>query len=146
MTIAVVITLVVLLAGAVVIAVARDSGPTPADVAIGYASALAHRDFDAVYRMTDPEVLQGRNRPRWIAEQEARPGPIIEAPAVAARSAVVTAETARVVLATDTSGGSATVELVCRARLWVVISFTPITSPLGITPTPITSPPITPTP
>lgn len=134
MIIAVVITLVVLLAGALVIGVARDGGPTPTDVAIGYGYALAHGDFDAVYRMTDPDVLHGRNRLQWIAEHEGRPRLIIEAPAVAARSTVVTAETARVVLSTDEAGGTATVELACRARIWVVTAFTPITTSPTITP------------
>ena len=40
--------LVVLLAIAVVVGVARDPGPDPADVAIGYARALGVGDFDAV--------------------------------------------------------------------------------------------------
>jgi len=71
--IGVVITLVVLLAIAVVVGVARDPGPDPADVAIGYARALGVGDFDAVYRLVDPELLKGRNRPQWVDEQNARP-------------------------------------------------------------------------
>ena len=140
MTIAVVITLVVFLAGAVVIAVARDAGPTPTDVAIGYGSALAHGDFDAVYRMTDPDVLHGRNRLQWIAEQEGGARPRIEAPNVAARSTVVTADAARVVLTTDGNGGTATVELVCRARIWVVTAFTPLARETPTTSAPTTMP------
>ena len=73
MIIGVVITLVVLLAIAVVVGVARDPGPDPADVAIGYARALGVGDFDAVYRLVDPELLKGRNRPQWVDEQNARP-------------------------------------------------------------------------
>ena len=140
MTIAVVITLVVLLAGGLVIAVARDAGPTPTDVAIGYGSALAHGDFDAVYRMTDPDVLHGRNRLQWIAEQEGVARPRIEALTLAARSTVVTGETARVVLTTDENGGTATVELVCCARIWVVTAFTPLLRETPMRPTPTITP------
>ena len=126
MTIAIVLILVVGLGLAVVIAVARDPGPTPVDVAIGYARALAIRDFDAMYRMTDEAVLQGRNRPRWIAEQEARPHTAIDGAIVGARSSVVTGDTARVVVAVDAAGGSAAVALALRQRIWVVESFTPL--------------------
>ncbi len=125
MTIAIVLILVVALGLAVVIAVARDPGPTPVDVAIGYTRALAKRDFDAVYRMTDETVLQGHNRPMWIAEQEARPHTAIDGAVVDAQSAVVTGDTARVVVAVDAGGGSATVALALRQRIWVVESFTP---------------------
>ena len=129
MTIAIVLFLVVGLGLAVVIAVAREPGPTPVDVAIGYAHALATRDFDAMYRMTDEAVLQGHNRPMWIAEQEARPRTAIDGAAVDARSSVVTGETARVVVALDAVGGSAAVALALRQRVWVVESFTPRNDP-----------------
>ena len=126
MTIAIVLILVVGLGLTVVIAVARDPGPTPVDVAVGYARALATRDFDAMYRMTDEAVLQGHNRPMWIAEQEARPHAAIDGTVVDARSSVVTGDTARVVVAVDAAGGSAAVALALRQRIWVVESFTPL--------------------
>ncbi len=124
MTIAIVLTLVVLLGASLVIAVARDPGTGPTDVAIGYGRALATRDFDAVYQMTDDDVLRGRNRPQWIAEQAARPQHAMLADAVTAQSTVETGEQARVVLAVDGDGSTATVDLVLRQRVWEVSAFT----------------------
>src|SRR4029078_10237150 len=86
--IGVVITLVVLLAIAVIIGVARDPGPGRAAVAIGYAGALGAGDFDALYRMIDPDLLDGRNRPQWVAEQTARPHLAFAPDAVEARGRV----------------------------------------------------------
>lgn len=140
MTLAIVITLVVFLAGALVIAVARDPGATPADVALGYGHALAHRDFDAMYRMTDPEVVQNRNRAQWIAERAGGTSLAIDATALAVVNAVVNAETARVIVGTDHTGGTATVELACRQRIWCVSTFT-ASSPLAVSP-PVAGPPV----
>jgi len=120
--IGVVIALVVLLAIAVVVGVARDPGPDPVDVAIGYARALGIGDFDAVYRLIDPELLQGRNGPQWVHEQPGRP-PLACAPdAVVARDRVVHDDTATATLAigTDRVVG---VELVRRHGMWCVVSF-----------------------
>lgn len=124
MTIAVVLTLVVLLGLSVIVAVARDRGATPTDVAIGYGRALASRDFDAVYRMTDVEVLRGRNRPQWIAERAAQPSVAMLTGAIAAKSTVETGAEARVVLAVSADGSTAVVDLVLRERIWVVAAFT----------------------
>ena len=89
MIIGVVITLVVLLAIAVVVGVARDPGPDPADVAIGYARALGAGDFDAVYRLIDAELLDGRNRVECIEEQTGRPHLAFPPNAVRARDLTV---------------------------------------------------------
>ena len=126
MTIAVVIILVVLLGLSVIVAVGRDRVPTPTDVAIGYVAALAARDFDAMYRMTDSEVLHGRNRLEWIAEQETQPRAARRRSSVAVQSAVVSGDAARVVLSVDDGGAIAVVELVERQRIWVVAAFTPV--------------------
>jgi hypothetical protein len=120
--IGVVITLVILLAVAVIVAVARDPGPSPADVAIGYARALGTGDFDAVYRLIDPDLLDGRNRPVWVAEQRSRPRLAFSPDRVAAKSCVVDGDTAAVTLGID-DGRTVPVELVRRQRVWVVARF-----------------------
>jgi hypothetical protein len=120
--IAIVITLVVLLAIAVIVAVARDPGYDPADVAIGYARALAVHDFDALYRMIDPELLKGRNRPQWVAEQASRPHLAVSPDAVELRERVVGDGTATVTLSIGT-GHPVPVELVFRQRVWTVVRF-----------------------
>lgn len=139
---AIVLTLVVLLGLSVVIGVARDAGPTPTDVAIGYGRALANRDFDAVYRMIDDDVLRGRNRPQWIAEQAARPQLAMVADAVNAESTVEAGDAARVVLAVDSVGATVTVDLVRRQRLWMVRTVTSGTDvpPLPVDPSPVAPP------
>ena len=73
MIIAAVIVLVVALALAVIVAVATDPGPSAPEVAAGYVRALANGDFDAMYRMVDPELLRGRNRLDWIEASRHRP-------------------------------------------------------------------------
>jgi hypothetical protein len=128
-TVAVVLILVIGLALSVVIAVARDPGARPEDVAIGYARALADGDFDAVYTMTDDRVLHGTNRPRWVGAQRARPRAAIVREAVRARSIEVDGDGACIVLDVDTVGGQAQVELALRQRIWTVASFIALTSP-----------------
>jgi hypothetical protein len=120
--IGIVITLVVLLAIAVVVGVARDPGADPADVAIGYARALGTGDFDAVYRLIDPDLLKGRNRPQWVDEQNARPHLAFTPDTVQARSRTVGKDTATVTL-TIGAERVVTVELVHRQGVWAVLSF-----------------------
>ncbi len=134
MTMAIVLTLVVLLGFSVILGVARDPGPTPTDVAIGYGCALANRDFDAVYRMTDDDILRGRNRPQWMAEQAARPQLAIVATAVGSQSTVEAGDAARVVLAVDSAGTTVTVDLVRRQRVWMVRT---VSSGADVPPSPV---------
>ena len=122
MIIGIVITLVVLLAIAVVVGVARDPGPDPADVAIGYARALGTGDVDAVYRLVDPELLKGRNRPQWVEEQAGRPHLAFAPDTVQARSRAVGDGIATVTL-TIGADTVVPVELVRRQRMWTVTVF-----------------------
>lgn len=122
MIIGVVITLVIGLAIAVVVAVARDPGPDPADVAIGYARALGTGDFDAVYRLIDPDLLKGRNRPQWVDEQTSRPHLAFAPETVEARTRAIGGETATVTLAIGEER-VVPVELIRRQGLWTVLTF-----------------------
>ena len=142
MTMVIVLSLVVLLGFSVVLGVARDPGPTPTDVAIGYARALANRDFDALYRMTDDDILRGRNRPQWMAEQAARPQLAMVVGAVAAQSTVEVGDDARVGLTVDSIGTTVTVDLVRRQRVWVVRTLSAGTevSPSPVDPSPVVDP------
>ncbi len=140
---AIVLTLVVLLGFSVILGVARDPGPTSTDVAIGYGRALANRDFDAVYRMTDDDVLRGRNRPQWVAEQAQRPQLAMVAAAVDSQSTVEAGDAARVVLAVDPVGSTVTVDLVRRQRVWMVRI---VSSGTDVPPSPINPSSINPEP
>jgi len=118
----VVVAIVVALGIALVVAVARDPGPDPTDVAIGYAVALGAGDFDAVYRMIDPDLLAGRNRPGWVAEQRRRPHVAIARDAVTARTREVHGDDALVTLSVGTAR-DVPVELVRRQGIWTVARF-----------------------
>jgi hypothetical protein len=68
---AVVLALLVVLAAAVVVGVAKDPGPTPTDIAIGFEHAWDELDFDVVYRMAGPELHDGLPKAEWIAAKRA---------------------------------------------------------------------------
>jgi hypothetical protein len=59
--------LVVALVIAMIVAVARDSGPSPADVAIGYEHAWDRLDFEVVYKLSGDELHDGLNRGDYVA-------------------------------------------------------------------------------
>jgi hypothetical protein len=120
--IGIVITLAVLLAISVVVAVARDPGPDPTDVAIGYARALANGDFDAVYHLIDPEMLEGRNRLQWVAAERNRPHVAFAPDAVQVRDRNVVGDGATVTLTVGVDR-VVPVELVQRQRVWAVVRF-----------------------
>jgi hypothetical protein len=120
--IGIVITLVLLLVLAVIVAVAVDPGPDPSDVAIGYARALGAGDFDAVYKMVDPDLLKGRNRLQWVEEQTRRPHLAFPPDAVESRGRAVGDTTATVTL-TIGLDHEVPVELVRRQRSWMVAAF-----------------------
>lgn len=122
MIIGIVITLVVLLGIAVIVGVARDPGPDPADVAIGYARALGIGDFDAVYRLVDPELLEGRNRLQWIEQQSGRPH-LAFAPDTVQASSRAVGDGAATVTLTIGDDRTVPVELVRRQRAWAVTTF-----------------------
>jgi hypothetical protein len=59
------------LAVAMIVAVARDPGPSPADVALGYEHAWDQLDFDAVYRLSGPELRDGLSRAEFVVAKTA---------------------------------------------------------------------------
>jgi len=67
----VVIALVVALVVAMIVAVARDPGPAPADVAVGYEHAWDRLDFDVVYRLSGEELHDGLARGDFVAAKRA---------------------------------------------------------------------------
>ena len=114
-----VIVLVVALAIALLVAVGKDPGPSAQDVAAGYVRALANGDFDAMYRMVDPELLRGRNRLDWIEASRHRPRVAITA--VIVRPLVVeTRDDDAVVDVTVDDDRTLAVRLTRRNRAWWV--------------------------
>ncbi len=123
MSLWIVIVLILAIAVALIVAVARDEGPTATDVAIGYARAVGAADFDAVYAMTDPELVGGRNRAAWVEAERARPHAVLAVDDVRVAHAEVTGDAARVELVVDAAGRGATVDLLRRQRAWSVSRF-----------------------
>lgn len=121
MIITVVIVLVVALALALIVAVAKDPGPSVQDVAAGYVRALAGGDFDAMYRMVDPESMRGRNRLDWIESSRHRPR--IAITALTVRPLVVsTSEDDAIVEVTVDDDRTFAVRLTYRNRAWWVVA------------------------
>lgn len=71
MIFAVVIVLLAALVVAVIVAVAKDPGPAPIEIALGYEHALDTRDFDVLYRMSGPELRDGLTKADWVAARSA---------------------------------------------------------------------------
>jgi len=59
--------IVLLLAGAMIVAVGLDSGPSAEDVALGYEHAWDQLDFDAVFSLSGPELRDGLSRADFVA-------------------------------------------------------------------------------
>jgi hypothetical protein len=66
MVIAIVAAILFVLVLAVVVAIARDHGPTPADVAVSYELAWDRLDFDVLYTLSAAELRDGRDRPEFV--------------------------------------------------------------------------------
>jgi hypothetical protein len=68
---AAVAVLVVGLCFALVVALARDPGPPPGDVAVAYELAWDRLDFDALWALSGPELRDGRSRADFVAAKRA---------------------------------------------------------------------------
>jgi hypothetical protein len=62
---------IVLLCFTVVIAVARDRGPQPSDVAIAYELAWDRLDFESLWTMSGAELRDGRDRRDFVVAKRA---------------------------------------------------------------------------
>jgi hypothetical protein len=63
----IVIGLIVLLCIALVIAIAHDRGPGPADTAVSYELAWDRLDFEAIWNMSGIELRDGLGRKEYVA-------------------------------------------------------------------------------
>ena len=135
-----VVVLVVLigLAVALVVGVAKDPGPVPVDIAIGYEHAWELLDFDVIYRLSGPELHGGMRKADWIAAKRAAfaNGSVIahlvediaaEAETVKGDAAVVTT---RLTLRDGTIVHNE-VRLLRRSRTWDVVAYEPLPTTAG---------------
>jgi hypothetical protein len=75
-----------------------------------------------MYRMIDPDLMQGRNRLDWIAAAAARPHVVFDPNGVRAVAVEVGEESAHVDVALDVDR-VVPVEVVRKNRVWVVTTF-----------------------
>ncbi len=68
---AIVAVLLLALIGALVLAVARDPGPVPSDVAVAYEDAWDRLDFDALWTLSGSELRDGMGRREYAAAKRA---------------------------------------------------------------------------
>ena len=52
---------------ALVVGVAKNPGPSPVDIALGYEHAWDLGDFDVIYRMSGPELHEGQRKADYVA-------------------------------------------------------------------------------
>lgn len=58
--------IVLVLVVVTIVMVARDPGPAPEDVALGYEHAWDELDYDAVFRLSGPELRDGMRRSEFV--------------------------------------------------------------------------------
>lgn len=93
----IVVALVLVLVMALIVAVAREPGPSAVDVALGYEHAWDRLDFDAIYRMSGAELRDGLSRSEYVTAERAayHAGRAGRAASSGRLVAVVAAETVR---------------------------------------------------
>lgn len=126
----VVLVLVVALVVGVVVGVAKDPGPTPVEIALGYEHAWDELDFDVIYRLSGYELHDGLTKAEWIAARRAAHphstglGHAVQSVVAEAESrqgdaaAVVTCRTLR-----DGTVVHNEVRLLRRSRAWEVVAY-----------------------
>lgn len=115
---------------ALVIAVARDPGPPPDDVAVAYERAWDRLDFDALWTLSGDELRDGMPRRDFVAAKHAAYRRQPELGQLAAGVIVEHLEVGRHVAVARTrvdvrGGGVATneIQLVHRGGRWVVVTY-----------------------
>ena len=127
---AVIAVLLFALIVALVLAVARDPGPAPADVAVAYEEAWDRLDFDALWTLSGAELRDGMGRREYSAAKRAAYAARPELGGLASAIAVEDVETSRdaAVIRTrlalrvgdDTRNE---LQLVRRSERWVVVGY-----------------------
>jgi hypothetical protein len=111
------------------VAVGREPGPSPADVALAYEHAWDELDFDLLYDLSGDEMRDGMRRERFVAAKRAA---YAKASAPARLGADVSVETAitghqtALVVTRVAAGGDPVrnnVMLERRANGWVVVGY-----------------------
>jgi hypothetical protein len=67
----VVLVLVVGVTVALVVGVAKDPGPTPVEIALGFEHAWDELDFGVLYKLSGQELHDGLPKAEWVAAKQA---------------------------------------------------------------------------
>lgn len=115
---------------ALVIGVAKNPGPSPAEIALGYEHAWDLGDFDVIYRMSGAELHEGLRKADYVAAKRAAyrgevrvHGALQEA---IAEEATQQADEAVVLTRLRRADGTVVhheVRLARRARVWEVVGY-----------------------
>ena len=129
----VVIVLVVALVIAVIVGVAKDPGPVPIEIALGYEHAWQLLDLDVIYRLSGPEMHDGLRKADWIAAKRAAYADgsalrhLVED--IAAEAELRKGDAAVVTTRLTLRDGSVVhneVRLLRRSRAWEVVAYQPL--------------------
>jgi hypothetical protein len=121
---------VVVLIVATGVAISRDPGPEPAEVALAYELAWDRLDFETLWALSTTELRDGRTRDEFIAAKRAayrdQPGLRRLARHVAVDEAIAGPHVAVVVTSVELHDGSTLrdeLKLVRRAGRWQVLTY-----------------------
>jgi hypothetical protein len=126
----VVLVLVFALVIAVIVGVAKDPGPTPTEIALGYEHAWDLLDFEVVYRLSGYELHDGLKKADFVAAKKAAYadgstlGHLVES--VVAESETCQGDVASVMTCLTLRDGSVVhneVRLLRRSRAWEVVAY-----------------------
>jgi hypothetical protein len=132
----VVLVIIAALVVAVIVGVAKDPGPTPVEVALGFEHAWDLRDFDVLYRMSGPELHEGLRKADWIAAKRTGPRPAAgdDVADVAADAELREGDAAVVTTRLTMRDGTVRyneVRMLRRSRAWEVVAHDPLPSSAG---------------
>jgi hypothetical protein len=119
---------IAVLVGVLFIAVAKEDGPEPADVALAYEIAWDRLDFDTLYDLSGPELRDGARRPGFISTKQSAYRGVPRgrlAARIAVEKVVVAPDTALVVTNVSTADGDVrnNVLMERRAGRWYVVAY-----------------------
>jgi hypothetical protein len=130
MLVAIVGAVLLALCLAVVVAVAKDNGPEPYDVAVSYEHAWDRLDFDALWTLSAAELRDGLDRKHFVSAKRAAYAERQElrglAAAVTVADSVVRRDNAIVTTRVELRDGSVVhnaVQLVRRSSRWQVAAY-----------------------
>lgn len=128
MPLAVAIVVVAILIGVLFIALGRDPGPAPADVAIAYERAWDRLDFLVLYDLSGEELRDGLGRDEFVAAKRSAYGASSSrrvSESIAVASAVRADDTALVITELAAADGRVHNDVVLERRSgrWAVIGY-----------------------